>query len=252
MRTRTLSLVVGIFCSAVLPLHALADHQKADHQKADHQKVDQKNADQAHGHGPLVHRFEHAEDWVKKFEGPERDAWQKPQEVVALLGDVKGKTVADLGAGTGYFLPFLSRAVGESGKVIAVDIEPDMVRYMKERAARQGLKNVEVRKGEGADPGLQAGSAFRVLIVDVWHHIPERGAYAKKLLSALLPGGAVYIVDFTMESKEGPPKAHRLKPEQVLAELKEGGLDAEIVKTPLTEQYVVVGRRPAGARSASP
>lgn len=204
-----------------------------------------------HQHGPLVHRFEHAEDWVKKFEGPERDAWQKPQEVVALLGDVMGKTVADLGAGTGYFLAFLSRAVGESGKVIALDIEPDMVRYMKERAARQGLKNVEVRKSEVADPGLPAGGVDRVMVVDVWHHIPERSAYGKKLLSALAPGGAVFIVDFKLESKHGPPKEHRLKPEQVMADLKEAGLVPELLQTTLTEQYVVVGRKPASAAQPS-
>jgi len=200
-----------------------------------------------HSHGPLVHRFKHAEDWVKKFEGPDRDAWQKPQEVVALLGDVKGKTVVDLGAGTGYFLPFLSRAVGESGKVLALDIEPDMVRYMQERAVRQGLKNVEVRKSDGADPGLPAGVAERVLIVDVWHHIPERSAYGKKLLSVLAPSGAVFVVDFKLDSKHGPPKEHRLQPEQVMAELKEAGFVPELVQSALTEQYVVVGRKRTSA-----
>lgn len=203
---------------------------------------------QQHQHGPLVHRFEHAEAWVKKFEGPERDKWQKPQEVVALLGDVKGKTVVDLGAGTGYFLPYLARVVGESGKVVALDIEPDMVRYMKERVTRQGLGNVEVRKSEGAEPGLPAGAVDRVMIVDVWHHIPLRSAYAKKLLSSLTPTGAVLIVDFNQDSKHGPPKEHRLKPEQVMTELTDAGLVPELLSTTLTDQYVVIARRPASSR----
>lgn len=197
-----------------------------------------------HGHGaPLVHRFEHAEDWVKKFEGKERDAWQKPEAIVAALGDVQGKTVVDLGAGTGYFLSYLSRAVGDVGKVIALDIEADMVRYMLGRVAKNGYKNVAVRQVATDEPGLAAGTIDRVLIVDVWHHIPARSAYAKKLAAALAPAGAIFVVDFTLESKHGPPKAHRLKPADVAATLKDAGLAVEVLKTPLSEQYVVVGRR---------
>src|SRR5882672_603308 len=73
--------------------------------------------------GPLVHRFEHAEQWAKQFDDPARDAWQRPQEVVAALMIRPGMTVADIGAGTGYFEPWLSRAVGGSGMVLALDIE---------------------------------------------------------------------------------------------------------------------------------
>lgn len=196
-----------------------------------------------HHGGDMVHRFTNAEEWVKKFEGPERDAWQKPQVVVAALGEITGKTVVDLGAGTGYFLPHLQRAVGESGKVLAIDREPDMVKYLGERIRREKLSAVEVRKVEGDDPGLLPGSIDRVLIVDVWHHVGERTAYAKKLAAALKPGGAIYIVDFTQNSKHGPPKQHRLKPEGVIKELKDAGLIAEEQKSALTDQYIVVGKR---------
>lgn len=191
----------------------------------------------------MVHRFTKAEDWVKKFEGPERDTWQKPQVVVAALGEVAGKTVVDLGAGTGYFLPHLQRAVGESGKVLALDREEDMVRHLRERAAKEKLSTVEVRKVEGDDPGLAPSSVDRVLIVDVWHHVGERAAYAKKLATSLKPGGAIYIVDFTQTSKHGPPKQHRLKPADVIKELKDAGLAAEEQKSALTDQYIVVGKR---------
>jgi ubiquinone/menaquinone biosynthesis C-methylase UbiE len=200
-------------------------------------------SESASRHHPLVHRFEKAEEWVSVFDDPARDAWQKPTEVVALMQIASGSTVADLGTGTGYFVPYLSRAVGERGHVLALDIEPDMVRYVKERAAREKLANVEARVVPMDGPGLEAASVDRVLVADTWHHIPERGAYVKKLHDALREGGAVYVVDFTLESKMGPPKMHRLAPEQVVAELTAGGLKAEILKEELPEQYVVRGAR---------
>jgi len=197
-----------------------------------------------HHGGPLVHRFQNAEQWSKEFDDPARDAWQRPADVVAALKIAPGMTVADLGAGTGYFLPHLSRAVGDEGKVLGLDIEPDMVRFMKERAARQGLANVEPRVVPLDDPQLPAGSVDRVLIVDTWHHIDGRPAYAARLRAALKPGGAVFVVDFKREAHHGPPPAHRLTPEQVMDELRGAGLAPEVLDVRLPEQYVVAGRRP--------
>jgi ubiquinone/menaquinone biosynthesis C-methylase UbiE len=200
----------------------------------------------AHGpshHGPLVHRFEKAEEWAKEFDDPARDAWQRPDAVVAAMGIAKGMTVADVGAGTGYFLPYLARAVGPTGKVLALDIEPDMVRYMRERAAREGLANVEARVVATDDPALPAGKVDRVLVVDTWHHIDARKAYAAKLAAALAPGGAVYVVDFTMEAKHGPPAHHRLARDNVERELASAGLAIGAANVALPEQYVVVAAR---------
>ncbi|WP_438042447.1 methyltransferase domain-containing protein [Sorangium sp. So ce128] len=164
----------------------------------------------AHGGGPLVHRFERADDWVPAFEGPERDAWQKPAEVIAAMRLAPGMRVADLGAGTGYFLPHLSRAVGPTGAVIGLDIERDMGRYMTERAARERLANVTARTVSPDDPGLDPGSVDRILVVNTWHHIPDRPAYAAKLKAALRPDGAVVVVDFTDAARHGPEGApHR-------------------------------------------
>jgi cyclopropane fatty-acyl-phospholipid synthase-like methyltransferase len=135
--------------------------------------------------------------------------------------------------------------VGPSGKVIALDIEPDMVRFMKDRAAREGLANVAPRLVPLDDPQLPAGSVDRVLVVDTWHHIDGRPAYAAKLRAALAPGGAVFVVDFKLDASRGPPPAHRLSPEQVAAELAQGGLVSEIVPAALPEQYIVAGTRAA-------
>lgn len=191
----------------------------------------------SHANQPMHHRFEHADDWAKKFDDPERDAWQQPDKVVAALALKPGMLVADIGAGTGYFEARLAAAVGPTGKVIAVDLEPDMVRYMTERAARENTPNVQPQLGKPDDPQLPA--VDRILIVDTWHHISAREQYAKKLAVALKPGGVVLVVDFKLESEKGPPKEHRVSPDQVMTELQSAGLTATVVDVGLPDQYVV-------------
>jgi len=189
---------------------------------------------------PLVHRFEHAEQWTKDLDDPARDAWQKPDEVVAAMHIADGMTVADVGAGTGYFKAYLSGAVGRSGAVLAIDIEPDMVRYLADRATREHLDNVRPLLATVDDPKLPARGVDRVLIVDTWHHIPARASYLPKLAAGLKPGGTITIVDFTLDSPHGPPREHRIAPESVIAELAGAAMKAERVAVPLPYQYVVI------------
>lgn len=189
--------------------------------------------------------FSDAQAFSKSFDDPERDAWQRPAEVIEHMKIAPGSVVADLGTGTGYFVGWLSRAVGPSGKVLALDVEPKMIEFVTQRAAQQRLSNVEPRQVAADDPGLAAGSVARVLIVDTWHHIDERGLYARKLAAALAPGGEVWIVDFTADSDIGPPAGYRVSPEQAVSELEAGGLQAEIVQgETLPKQYIVRGSRP--------
>jgi len=216
-------------------------HDAAAH--APHGQVQAGHGQQGHGKGHMEHRFDRAEDWARLFDHPSRDAWQRPDDVVALVDLSPGMTVVDVGAGTGYFLSRLSRAVGPRGAVVATDIETDMVRYMKERAAREKLANVQVVAAPADDVGVPAASADRILIVDVWHHIADRERYAARVARALKPGGAVLVVDFTMDTGRGPPARHRLAPDRVIAELTAGGLAAEVATEALPDQYVIIGRR---------
>ena len=194
------------------------------------------------------HDFSDIPKYVKAFEGPRRDAWQKPEEVVNLLQLWPGNTVADVGAGTGYFEPGLSKAVGATGRVLALDVEPHMVAHLKQRVKKEALANVTVQKVAPEDPGLAEGSVDRVLIVNTWHHVPQRATYAAAINRALRPGGFVVVVDFTAESPEGPPAQHRLTPASVIAELQAGGLSARTVAESLPLQYVVVGQKQGAAR----
>jgi SAM-dependent methyltransferase len=195
-----------------------------------------------HHPATMVHRFDDAEAWAKVFDDPARDAWQHPDDVVAALGLSPDMAVADVGAGTGYFTIRLARAVPR-GHVIATDLEPDMVRYLVERAQREKLGNVRAVLATGDDPRLEATSVDRILVVDVWHHVADRGAYAKGLANALRPGGQIAIVDFTQEATHGPPREHRLRPEVIIADLRAAGLDASLAPTGLPDQFIVVGTR---------
>jgi SAM-dependent methyltransferase len=204
-----------------------------------------------HGHH---HRFDDAVKWTKVFDDPERDAWQKPARVVEVMAITPGMTVADIGAGTGYFEPHLSRAVGASGKVIAEDVEPDMVKWITERAKRESLGNVTAVLGSATDPKLGGASTVdRILIVDTWHHVDDRSTFAKNLAASLKAGGSVFIVDFTMDSPHGPPRPARILPEAVARDLELAGLSTSIMKDAgLPHQYIVRGTRGSAGPSTAP
>ena len=185
------------------------------------------------------HRFTDAAQWAKVFDDPERDRWQRPDEVVAALRLAPDARVADIGAGTGYFTVRIARAVPR-GHVYAVDIEADMVRYVTERAQREQLPNVTAVLAAPDDPKLPM-AVDRVLVVDTYHHIEGREAYFRRVKSRLKPDGEVAIVDFTKESPIGPPAAMRLAPDTVKQEMARAGY-VLAVEHPLPNQYVLVFR----------
>lgn len=195
------------------------------------------------GHHGVHHGFTDAEKWAEVFDAPDRDGWQKPDEVVALLAPGPGHTVVDLGAGTGYFVGRLSRAVGASGQVIATDVEASMVTYLAERAAREHWDNVVAKLTPPADPQLAPASVDRILVVDVWHHLPDAAAYTRLLAAGLRPGGMIAVVDFTRESPMGPPAEMRVTAEAVAEIMTAAGLVTEIAAETLPHQYVVLGRK---------
>src|SRR3989304_5680378 len=141
-------------------------------------------------------RFNEIQKWVDIFEDPARAEWQKPEEVVKKLELKPGGTVADIGAGTGYFTRLFAAAVGPGGKAIGLDIEPSMVDYMKEDAKKRGLTNYEARVVKPDDAGLPSKSVDVVFICNTYHHIEDRVNYLKKLTGALKPNGRGGIGDF--------------------------------------------------------
>lgn len=196
-----------------------------------------------HGpHGHAGHAFADADAWTRVFDDPARDEWQRPDEVLRALELGPSMTVADIGAATGYFAVRLARAVPD-GEVVATDIEPDMVRFLSERAHREGLTNLRARLGTHAASGLEANSVDRVLVVNVWHHLAEPRAYALDLAKALRPGGRILVVDYGSAARRGPPAAMRVTPEAVIAALESAGLSARVSPVVLPDQYIVEARK---------
>lgn len=186
------------------------------------------------------HTFKDAEKWSHVFDDPERDAWQKPHQVIQTLAMKPDARVADLGAGTGYFSARLANMLPQ-GRVYAVDIEPDMVRFLAERAKREGLKNVTAVHGAPDNPRLPE-KVDLILLVDVYHHIEDRARYFARLRASLRPGGRIAVVDFTMDSPQGPPPAARVAPETVKAEMKAAGYAPAAEHAFLPYQYFLIFR----------
>ncbi|MDH4174267.1 MAG: class I SAM-dependent methyltransferase [Betaproteobacteria bacterium] len=184
------------------------------------------------------HSFGDAEKWAHVFDDPKRDAWQMPHAVIQALALPPEARIADLGAGTGYFAARLANML-PGARVYAVDIEPDMVRYLQARAQREGLRNVIALKGEPDDPRLPE-KVDLILLVDVYHHIGDRTAYFRRLRDALRPGGRVAIVDFKLDSPTGPPRAARIAPEAVRAEMQAAGYTVAAEHSFLPYQYFLV------------
>lgn len=221
---------ITLAASALLPA-AIAVSQETQHHEA-----------HDHGSRGMQHDFSDVERFRKMFDAEDRAEWQRPEALIELLAVGPGMAVADLGAGTGFFLPYLAAAVGPTGRVVALDVEPRMVEFMQQRIAEAGLAQVEAKLTAADDPGLAPGSIDRILIVNVWHHIDARERYAELLAAALRTGGTVAVVDYDADAPHGPPQHHRLSPEQVKAELEAGGLRVRILEEALPYQYVVVGR----------
>jgi ubiquinone/menaquinone biosynthesis C-methylase UbiE len=184
------------------------------------------------------HSFSGAEHWARVFDDPERDAWQMPHQVIEALALKPGAAVADIGAGTGYFSARLAHFVPQ-GRVYAVDIEPDMVKYLAERAKREKLDNLIAVTG-AADDARLPHKVDLVLMVDTYHHIDRREAYFRKLARSLNPGGRVAIIDFNARSQIGPPPAARIEPGRVTSEMTAAGYRLEREHEFLPNQYFLV------------
>ena len=166
-------------------------------------------------------RFDDAEKWAKEFDDPERDAWQKPEEVLDALHVLPTSLVADIGAGTGYFSVRIAKRVPD-GKIFAADVEPDMVRHLGARAEREHLANLTPVQAR-ADAANLPEPVDLVQVVDTYHHIDDRTRYFAALQSSLRPGGRLVIIDFKADSPNGPPAQHRIAPERVTQELAAAG-----------------------------
>ena len=197
-------------------------------------------ADPAAAQTPHTHQhsFDDAQKWAKIFDDPQRDAWQKPHEVIQALELKPDAVIADIGAGTGYFTLRFAHMVPQ-GRVYGVDTEQNMVQHLADRAKGAGVKNVVALHAAPDDPRLPEAVDL-IIFVDVYHHIADRTRYFTKLRKALRPGGRIAIIDFRLDSPVGPPVSARIAPERVRSELEAGGYALSQAHNFLSNQYFLV------------
>lgn len=130
------------------------------------------------------------------YEGFNRDQWQQQDRVIESLQIQPGQQVADLGSGSGYFIPALAKAVGPAGRVYAVDVDKEMNEIVAERARREGLNNVEVILAKPDDPLLPVSGIDLIFTSNTYHHIQNRVNYFANLRKYIRPNGRVAVIDF--------------------------------------------------------
>ena len=179
--------------------------------------------------------------YIGSLEDPKRDAYQKPQEVVAALNLSPGEVIADIGAGSGYFTFSLARHVSERGTIYAVDVSPDMILHINRRIRDLKVSNVVSILADPDDPLLPVASVNRFFFCDSWHHIENGTKYLSLMKRLLKPRGEIVVIDFhKKELPVGPPLEMRIAREDLITQMEDNGFRLAKEHTFLPYQYFLV------------
>jgi predicted methyltransferase len=229
---KTLGLLLALV-SSQLPLTPTANVWELDRRSTSGAGSFAQSA--AQGHAPLFPPQDFG-----MLESPDRDAWQRPDQIMDALGIADGAKVADIGAGAGWFTIQLARRVGPNGKVFAQDVQRVSLEAIRRRVDREGLQNVETRLGEGSEPNLPAASLDAVLIVDVYPEVESRVTFLQNLAASLKPGGRIGIVNYKPGSGgPGPDPEDRIDSPATEADARAAGLRV-LARQSLPYQYLLV------------
>ena len=171
-------------------------------------------------------RFANVMGWqgAEWLERSERDAEEEPDKALDALGTLTGMTVADVGAGSGYFTVRLAARVGAKGRVYANDLQPEMLKMLAARLARENVRNVTLVQGAIDDPKLAASSLDLVLMVDVYHEFSEPQKMLRALRTALKPGGRLVLLEYRKEDPDVPIRfEHKMSVAEARMELEAEG-----------------------------
>ena len=203
----------------------------------------QHHHDHKHGHGANANEYMHQssmDELIERFESPERDAYQMPDKVLDAIGDLKGKTVMDIGAGSGYFSVKLAR---RAGQVIAADVSKDFQEFLKKRIEKEDITNISLRLLPFDSPELKE-EVDMVFMSNTYHHIDHRPKYFSMVKKGIKIGGSLVIIDYVKSDiPVGPPTEHKVSMDQIIAELKKGGFtNFDINVNLLPYQFIITAR----------
>jgi ubiquinone/menaquinone biosynthesis C-methylase UbiE len=175
------------------------------------------------------------------LEAPDRDRWQRPDQVMDALAIAEASVVADVGAGSGFFTIRLARRVGPNGLVYAQDVQQEMYTAISRRVQREGLTNVRPILGTETDSRLPLGSMDAVLIVDAYHEAKDGAALLSSVARSIKPQGRIGVIDFKLDGLgPGPPLEERVGPDTVVEEAARAGLRLIRQESFLPFQYFLV------------
>ena len=179
--------------------------------------------------------------YIGALEDPQRDAYQKPHEVLTALNLKPGEVIADIGAGSGYFTFPIAHHLGPEGKVYAVDVSSDMILHLNRRIRDLKTTNVVSVLADPDDPLLPEQSVNRFFICDVWHHVESPSKYLGMIKKMLKPGGQVIMIDFhKKELPFGPPMAMKIAREDLVKQMESNGFRLANEHSFLPYQYFLV------------
>ena len=177
-------------------------------------------------------------DWLVR---PEREAEEKPDLALKLIGVPKGAVVGDIGAGAGYLTWRLAALVGPTGKVYANDIQPEMLELLKSKMRQRNISNVEAVLGAYDDPKLPPDSLDLVILVDVYHEFSEPQKMLRHIRASLKPDGRLVLLEYRAEDPAVPIRPeHKMTVAQVKMELEPEGFHMDRVIEDLPRQHILI------------
>ena len=184
-------------------------------------------------------------EWLERSE---REIEEMPDTALNSIGVKEGMTVADVGAGSGYFTVRLSRKVGATGKVYANDIQPEMLRLLRQRLAKAQFTNIETVLGTESDPKLPAKSQDLILMVDVYHEFAQPQKMLRKLREALKDDGRLVLLEYRKEDPWVPIRPeHKMSVAEAKLEVEDEGFLLDAVKKDLPRQHILIFKKALAA-----
>jgi ubiquinone/menaquinone biosynthesis C-methylase UbiE len=182
-----------------------------------------------------------AAGWLER---PEREQEEQPTKLLKALELRPGDVVADLGAGSGYYTFRMAPRVGPKGKILAVDIQKEMLEIIRRRMKEEKVENVEPVLGTETDPNLPAGAVDMILLVDVYHEFSNPFEMTEAMVKALKPGGRLVFVEFRLEDPGVPIKlVHKMTQKQVLKEMEPHPLEHLKTLDTLPWQHIIIFKK---------
>lgn len=177
-------------------------------------------------------------EWLERSE---RELEEAPDKALDALGSLSGQTVADVGAGSGYFTVRLAARVGRQGRVYANDLQPEMLKMLAARLARENVPNVTLIPGAVDDVRLPAASVDLVLMVDVYHEFSEPQKMLRSIRAALKPGGRLVLLEYRKEDPDVPIRLeHKMSIAEARLEVESEGFSLAKVDDRLPRQHILI------------